>query len=240
MKNMKKIILRVLMVICTAVSFLLLLTSVISLKINDTQAMGKAVINRVVADSDNPNLKDGVRFLEVSGLEQTLLKQLPKKYQVEMSYADLYRACEKYNEQGKLTPKDLNLSSKTKLEEIINEYIVKQINHKLKEKSDEVYHAISIYEYSIFVVALLFLLAAILIAFGRASASVPLAIASVGSFMALWIAANDITTVLQANVYSGLRVTLSQGVWIGLIVGLATTILWPILLKVTKEVKVKK
>lgn len=50
-----------------------------------------------------------------------------------MSYADLYRACEKYNEQGKLTPKDLNLSSKTKLEEIINEYIVKQINHKLKE-----------------------------------------------------------------------------------------------------------
>jgi hypothetical protein len=118
--------------------------------------------------------------------------------------------------------------------------MVKQINHKLKEKSDEVYHAISIYEYSIFVVALLFLLAAILIAFGRASASVPLAIASVGSFMALWIAANDITTVLQANVYSGLRVTLSQGVWIGLIVGLATTILWPILLKVTKEVKVKK
>ena len=89
---MKKIILRVLMVICTAVSFFLLLTSVISLKINDTQAMGKAVINRVVADSDNPNLKDGVRFLEVSGLEQTLLKQLPKKYQVEMSYADLYRA----------------------------------------------------------------------------------------------------------------------------------------------------
>lgn len=240
MKNMKKIILRVLMVICTAVSFFLLLTSVISLKINDTQAMGKAVINRVVADSDNPNLKDGVRFLEVSGLEQTLLKQLPKKYQVEMSYADLYRACEKYNEQCKLTPKDLNLSSKTKLEEIINEYMVKQINHKLKEKSDEVYHAISIYEYSIFVVALLFLLAAILIAFGRASASVPLAIASVGSFMALWIAANDITTVLQANVYSGLRVTLSQGVWIGLIVGLATTILWPILLKVTKEVKVKK
>lgn len=237
---MKKIILRVLMVICTVVSFFLLLTSVISLKINDTQAMGKAVINRVVADSDNPNLKDGVRFLEASGLEQTLLKQLPKKHQVEMSYADLYRACEKYNEQDKLTPKDLNLSSKTKLEEIINEYMVKQINHKLKEKSDEVYHAISIYEYSIFAVALLFLLAAILIAFGRASASVPLAIASVGSFMALWIAANDITTVLQANVYSGLRVTLSQGVWIGLIFGLATTILWPILLKVTKEVKVKK
>ena len=63
MKNMKKIILRVLMIICTVVSFFLLLTSVISLKINDTQAMGKEVINRVVSDSDNPNLKEGVRFL---------------------------------------------------------------------------------------------------------------------------------------------------------------------------------
>ncbi|MBL1072027.1 hypothetical protein [Lactobacillus kitasatonis] len=240
MKNMKKIILRVLMIICTAVSFFLLLTSVISLKINDTQAMGKEVINRVVSDSDNPNLKEGVRFLEASGLEQTLLKQLPKKYKIEMSYANLYQVCEKYNDKGKLTPKDLNLSSKTRLEEIINEYMVKQINHKLKEKSDQVYHAISIYEYSIFAVALLFLLAAILIIFGRASASVPLAIASVGSFMALWIAANDITNVLQANVYSGINVTLSQGVWIGLIVGLATTVLWPILLKLTKEVKDKK
>ena len=237
---MKKIILRVLMIICTAVSFFLLLTSVISLKINDTQAMGKEVINRVVSDSDNPNLKEGIRFLEASGLEQTLLKQLPKKYKIEMSYADLYQVCEKYNDKGKLTPKDLNLSSKTRLEEIINEYMVKQINHKLKEKSDQVYHAISIYEYSIFAVALLFLLAAIMIIFGRASASVPLAIASVDSFMALWIAANDITNVLQTNVYSGINVTLSQGVWIGLIVGLATTVLWPILLKLTKEVKDKK
>lgn len=237
---MKKIILRVLMIICTAVSFFLLLTSVISLKINDTQAMGKEVINRVVSNSDNPNLKEGIRFLEASGLEQTLLKQLPKKYKVEMSYADLYQVCEKYNDKGKLTPKDLNLSSKTRLEEIINEYMVKQINHKLKEKSDQVYHAISIYEYSIFAMALLFLLAAIMIIFGRASASVPLAIASVDSFMALWIAANDITNVLQANVYSGINVILSQGVWIGLIVGLATTVLWPILLKLTKEVKDKK
>jgi hypothetical protein len=240
MKNIKKIIVRVLMIVCTTVSFFLLLTSVISLKINDTQAMGKAVINRVVADSDNPNLKAGVKFLEASGLEQTLLKQLPKKYKVEMSYADLYQVCEKYNGNGKLTPNDLNLSSKTRLEEIINEYMVKQINHKLKEKSNEVYHAISIYEYSIFVVALLFLLAAILIIFGRASASLPLAIATIGSFMALWIAANDITTILQANVYSGIRVTLSQGVWIGLVVGLATTVIWPILLKMTKEVKDKK
>ena len=104
------------MVGLAAVSFWLLMNSNVSLKINDTQAMGKEVINRVVDDSDNPNLKAGVELLEASGLEKTLLEQLPPKYQVNLSYADLYRLCEKYNDQGKLTTKDLGLTSKSKLE----------------------------------------------------------------------------------------------------------------------------
>lgn len=237
MNNIKKIILRVVLVICTTISFFFLLTSTISLKINDTRAMGKEVIERVVQDTDNPNLKTGVQFLEASGLEQTLLNQLPKKYKIEMSYADLYKLCEKYNEKGKITTKDLKLTSKTKLEEIINEYMVKQINHNLKERSDEVYHAITIYEYSIFIVALLFLLAAILILFGRASAAIPLFIATMGSFMALWIAANEVMTTLQDNVYSGIIVTLSQGIWIGLGIGIITAIIWPMLLRLMKDVK---
>lgn len=237
MNNIKKIILRVVLVICTAISFFFLLTSTISLKINDTRAMGQEVIERVVQDTDNPNLKTGVQFLEASGLEQTLLNQLPKKYKIEMSYADLYKLCEKYNEKGKITTKDLKLTSKTKLEEIINEYMVKQINHNLKERSDEVYHAITIYEYSIFIVALLFLLAAILILFGRASASIPLFIATMGSFMALWIAANEVMTTLQDNVYSGIIVILSQGIWIGLGIGIITAIIWPMLLRIMKDVK---
>ena len=73
------------MVGLAAVSFWLLMTSNVSLKINDTQAMGKEVINRVVDDSDNPNLKAGVELLEASGLEKTLLEQLPPKYQVNLS-----------------------------------------------------------------------------------------------------------------------------------------------------------
>ena len=63
MKNIVKIILRLIMVGLAAVSFWLLMTSNVSLKINDTQAMGKEVINRVVDDSDNPNLKAGVELV---------------------------------------------------------------------------------------------------------------------------------------------------------------------------------
>ena len=215
------------MVGLAAVSFWLLMTSNVSLKINDTQAMGKEVINRVVDDSDNPNLKVGVELLEASGLEKTLLEQLPPKYQVNLSYADLYRLCEKYNDQGKLTTKDLGLTSKSKLEEIINEYLVKQINHKLKEDSEDVNHIITIYEYSIFAVALLFLLAAILILFGRSSASI----------VALWLASNEAMTALQSRVYSGILVTLSQEIWVGLTVGIITAIIWPVINRLTKRKK---
>ncbi|MDN5955224.1 MAG: hypothetical protein L0H82_02205, partial [Lactobacillus sp.] len=150
MKSIGNILLLLIMVACTALSFFLLLTSNVSLKINDTQAMGKEVINRVVQESDNSNLKIGVKLLEDTGLEQTLLEQLPKKYKIEMSYADLYRLCEKYNEKGELSTKDLGLTSKTKLEEIINDYLIKQINNKLDKKSEEISHVITIYEYSIF------------------------------------------------------------------------------------------
>ena len=228
MKSIGNILLRLIMVACTALSFFLLLTSNVSLKINDTQAMGKEVINRVVQESDNSNLKIGVKLLEDTGLEQTLLEQLPKKYKIEMSYADLYRLCEKYNEKGELSTKDLGLTSKTKL---------KQINNKLDEKSEEISHVITIYEYSIFGVGLLFLLAAILIIFGRALASIPLAIAALGSFAALWIFSNEAMTSLQSRVYSGILVTLSSNIWLGLIIGLGTAIVWPFLIKIMKRIK---
>lgn len=145
--------------------------------------------------------------------------------------------CEKYNDQGKLTTKDLGLTSKSKLEEIINEYLVKQINHKLKEDSEDVNHIITIYEYSIFAVALLFLLAAILILFGRSSASIPLALATIASFVALWLASNEAMTALQSRVYSGILVTLSQEIWVGLTVGVITAIIWPVINRLTKRKK---
>ena len=162
---------------------------------------------------------------------------MPKKYKIEMSYADLYRLCEKYNEKGELSTKDLGLTSKTKLEEIINDYLIKQINNKLDEKSEEISHVITIYEYSIFGVGLLFLLAAILIIFGRALASIPLAIAALGSFAALWIFSNEAMTSLQSRVYSGILVTLSSNIWLGLIIGLGTAIVWPFLIKIMKRIK---
>ena len=94
-------------------------------------------------------MRYATQFLEASGLEDDLLQAFPKKYNLDLSYADLYRLSTKYDETGKITPSDLNLENSNRLEEVVNKFIVKEINQKLKEDSKQVYHIISIYRYSL-------------------------------------------------------------------------------------------
>lgn len=237
MKNIKNILIRLVMLACTALSFCLLLNSVVSLKIDNTRTMGKEIIEKVVNDSNNQNLKLGVQLLQDTGVEASLLKQLPKKYKLELSYADLYSLCGTYNEKGKITVKDLGLTSKTKLEEIINQYLVKQINYRLKQDAENVSHMITIYRYSILLVGLLFVLAAILIILGRFSASLPLIVATLISFAVLWLFSNEATAILQEQVYRGITVELSTGIWWGAAIGVVAAIAWPLLLKLVKGKK---
>lgn len=156
------IILRVTSVLLVVLSAYLMLTSNIQLRINNTHAMTKHIVREVVQDSDNTELGLATNFLEATGLEDELLKSFPKKYHLDLSYADLYKLSTKYDETGELTAKDFNLSSNNRLGQIVNQYIVKEINRQLKEDSREVYHVITIYRYSIFVVILIYLLAALL------------------------------------------------------------------------------
>lgn len=90
----------------------------------------------------------------------------------------MYRLSTKYDETGKITPSDLNLENSNRLEEVVNQFIVKEINQKLKEDSKQVYHIISIYRYSIFIIVLLYTLGALLIIFGKYWASIPIIIAT--------------------------------------------------------------
>lgn len=232
MKKLEKVIMRIVASVLVLLSAYLMLTSYVQLKINDTHAMTKQIVRKVVNDSDNMELGLATSFLQQTGLDDELLKNFPKKYELNLSYVDLYKLSNKYQEEGKLTAKDLNLTSKNKLGEIVNQYFMKQINSQLKQDSHQVYHVILIYQYSIFVVILIYILTVILILFGKYSASIPLLLASVSSFGVLWYFTNESARVLQSEVYQGILVNMNQGIWIGLLIGVAVAIIWPILLKI--------
>lgn len=234
-KKIWKVVLRLIAGVLVLLSAYLMLTSYVRLQINDTHAMTKHVVRKVVNDSDNMELGLATNFLEQSGLEDELLKSFPKKYSLDLSYIDLYRLSNKYQETGKITTKDLNLNSKNRLGEIVNEYIVKEINNQLKEDSRQVYHIISIYRYSIFLVILVYILALVLILFGKYSAFIPLLLASVGSFGVLWYFSGEATTTLKTQIYHGISVKMSQGIWLGLVIGVAVAIIWPLVLRMINK-----
>ena len=238
MKKTWNIIIKIIAIITVALSGYLMLTSDVQLKISDTHAMVKQVVREIVSDSEDQSLRYATQFLEASGLEDDLLQAFPKKYNLDLSYADLYRLSTKYDETGKITPSDLNLENSNRLEEVVNKFIVKEINQKLKDDSKQVYHIISIYRYSIFIIVLLYILGALLIIFGKYWASIPIIIATGGSFGLLWYFNTEATSSLQ-TIYQGIFIDISSGIWIGLILGIVIAIMWPIWLKFNSDKKVK-
>ena len=61
------------------ISLSLTLTSPVELKVDSTADLVKSSINKVVDQANNSDLQMGVAFLQESGIEDTLLSQLPKK-----------------------------------------------------------------------------------------------------------------------------------------------------------------
>lgn len=60
------------------ISLSLTLTSPVELKVDSTAGLVKSSINKVVDQANNSDLQMGVAFLQESGIEDTLLSQLPK------------------------------------------------------------------------------------------------------------------------------------------------------------------
>lgn len=226
---------RVLLILITALSLYFSLLGKANLKIANTHQMAKDVISRVIDKSNNKDLKDTVEIVEASGLEDMLISGLPKKFQLDFSYANIYHLSSKYDQTGQITAQDLGLKHKNKLEEVINRFIADAVNARLKEESQQVTHIISIYRYSIFVIILLYLLAAILIWLKRYWASLPLLLASLSSFGALWYFCREANDELQSKVYSGISVQINTEVWLGLILGLIVALGWPYVLKLIKK-----
>lgn len=213
----------------------LLLTSAITLKIDNTHAMAKTVIHRILKKSNNSELKAEAKIVEESGLEDMLIDALPRKYHLKFSYAKIYQLSNDYDKHGKITAKDIGLSSKNQIEKIINQIIVKSINEKMQEDSDQVYHITSIYRYAVLGISLLFLLAAILFIRQRYWASIPLFLGTGSAFGVLWRFCQLATDKVQGDIYQGISFNLSKDSWLGLGIGLALIIGWPIVLKILRR-----
>lgn len=193
------------------ISLSLTLTSPVELKVDSTAGLVKSSINKVVDQANNSDLQMGVSFLQDSGIEDTLLSQLPKNLKLRTSYQGLNQLSTNYLANDKLTAADLNLNNDTQQEQVFNQVVLQLVNEQLRQNSDSVKQAAEIYHLIYFLLIGLYILAMALALFGKKVAFIPLLIAAIGSYGVLSYAAQVATNSLHESVYSGINVSLSSG-----------------------------
>lgn len=206
------------------ISLSLTLTSPVELKVDSTAGLVKSSINKVVDQANNSDLQMGVSFLQDSGIEDTLLSQLPKNIELKTSYQGLNQLSTNYLANDKLTDADLNLKNDTQQEQVFNQVILQLINEQLRQNSDSVKQAAEIYHLIYFLLIGLYILAMALALFGKKVALIPLLIAAIGSYGVLSYAAQIATSSLHESVYSGINVSLSSGLTQALITAIIAAV----------------
>ena len=205
-------------------SLSLTLTSPVELKVDSTAGLVKSSINKVVDQANNSDLQMGVSFLQDSGIEDTLLSQLPKNIELKTSYQGLNQLSTNYLANDKLTDVDLNLKNDTQQEQVFNQVILQLVNEQLRQNSDSVKQAAEIYHLIYFLLIGLYILAMALALFGKKVALIPLLIAAIGSYGVLSYAAQIATSSLHESVYSGINVSLSSGLTQALITAIIAAV----------------
>lgn len=193
------------------ISLSLTLTSPVELKVDSTAGLVKSSINKVVDQANNSDLQMGVSFLQDSGIEDTLLSQLPKNIKLKTSYQGLNQLSTNYLANDKLIAADLNLNNDTQQEQVFNQVVLQLVNEQLRQNSDSVKQAAETYHLIYFLLIGLYILAMALALFGKKGALIPLLIAAFGSYGVLSYAAQVATSSLHESVYSGINVSLSRG-----------------------------
>lgn len=206
------------------ISLSLTLTSPVELKVDSTAGLVKSSINKVVDQANNSDLQMGVSFLQDSGIEDTLLSQLPKNIELKTSYQGLNQLSTNYLANNKLTDVDLNLKNDTQQEQVFNQVILQLVNEQLRQNSDSVKQAAEIYHLIYFLLIGLYILAMALALFGKKVALIPLLIAAIGSYGVLSYAAQVATSSLHESVYSGINVSLSSGLTQALITAIIAAV----------------
>ncbi|MGI1819299.1 hypothetical protein ACRPK1_03900 [Lactobacillus johnsonii] len=206
------------------ISLSLTLTSPVELKVDSTAGLVKSSINKVVDQANNSDLQMGVSFLQDSGIEDTLLSQLPENIELKTSYQGLNQLSTNYLANDKLTDADLNLKNDTQQEQVFNQVILQLVNEQLRQNSDSVKQAAETYHLIYFLLIGLYILAMALALFGKKVAVVPLLIAAIGSYGVLSYAAQVATSSLHESVYSGINVSLSSGLTQALITAIIAAV----------------
>ncbi|WEV51812.1 hypothetical protein OZX69_03690 [Lactobacillus sp. ESL0731] len=235
MKKIARILLRAVFIVAICLCGYWTLKSPVTVNVIDVRELAKTVVDKNASASGNAALKDALKLAESAGLEDKVLGQLPKQYHHNLSYVGLYNLSVTYEANGELTAKNLSLPQKNKTQQAVNRIILHDVNHELADRDKQVEQIINIFHYVILVIILGFVLAALLVLFGKYAASIALLLTTLGSFGILQYCTGQLVMSLRSALSTGISFTTSAMLWAALILGVIAAILWPICLKLAKK-----
>ncbi|MDF7669455.1 hypothetical protein [Lactobacillus sp. ESL0703] len=235
MKKVVRMLLRAVFIVVIFVCGYLTLKSPVTVNVTDVHELARTVINQNATASGSTTLKDALKLAQSAGLEDKVLDQLPKQYHHDLSYMGLYNLSVTYEANGEVTARNLSLPQNNQTEKAVNHIILQNINRELAANNKQVEQVINIFHYVILVIILGFVLAILLVLFGKYGASIALLLTTLGSFGILQYSTGQLVMSLRDAVYRGIDFTTSTMLWTGLGLGVIAAILWPICLKVTKK-----
>lgn len=209
MKKLVALVLKIILILGTALSLLLTLSAPITVK-TSTPGLVKHVINEAAQKSGNSDIQNGVALFRALGVEDAVLEKLPKKLQLQTSLLDFYQFGTNYQKQGRLTAEDLHLPAENDQQKTVNDLLMKFANEQLKDSQPQINEGIHYFKIFFYVVIGLYVLAILLMLFNKRLAIIPLLLGAVGTYSILSYGSSNVAQELQTAIYSGIKVTLAS------------------------------
>ena len=221
MKKSQLILRKSLCSLAAIISLVALLSSPVTFKMYEVKDYASSLIDTFANQSDGSAMSIAAKAAVESGLKQDLVDQLPDKVEISESHLSLYRLVSRYRQNKRLQSSDLKLPAKNKVQIFMDDLILYLINSELKVHEGELQQITQIYQLSLWIICVLYLLGVALLLFNRYWSWLPFVLGAASAFGFQVFITHTLTEMVQKEVYSKMLFTYSWGSWAGFLLALA-------------------
>lgn len=146
---------------------------------------------------------------------------MPDKVEISESHLSLYRLVSRYRQNKRLQSSNLKLPAKNKVQLFMDDLILYFVNSELNVHEGELQQITQIYQLSLWIICVLYLLGVALLLFNRYWSWLPFVLGAASASGFQVFITHTLTEMVQKEVYSKMLFTYSWGSWAGFLLALA-------------------
>lgn len=203
------------------ISLVALLSSPVTFKMYEVKDYASSLIDTFANQSDVSAMSIAAKAAVESGLKQDLVDQLPDKVEISESHLSLYRLVSRYRQNKRLQSSNLKLPAKNKVQLFMDDLILYLVNSELNVHEGELQQITQIYQLSLWIICVFYLLGVALLLFNRYWSWLPFVLGAASASGFQVFITHTLTEMVQKEVYSKMLFTYSWGSWAGFLLALA-------------------